>query len=460
MLCQTGSTMMQCVSQSSLKRWGARAFLVAAGFAAAAQVEPYQGPEVSSPAGIRGEIQADSWNIAAGGLNAMLPAFSDEYPNVKVRVNMSGAQLQTRFMLSLVAGVGAPDVSQLQLQEVPRYSCTGRLTDLTLVAEKYRDAFPENVWKDCIYEGRIYAIPWDIGPCAVFYKRNLFEKYGVDANAIQTWDDYIAAGERLLQASGGKTKMLFYPTGFQEILFEMLLRQSGGQVFDESGRIAVNSPESLAVLGILRRFVKTGISANTQYWSQPFFASFNTESVATYRMAVWFGGFIRDYAPCKAGEWGGFELPALTPGGLRTSSYGGSALVIPAQCEQKDAAWAFIEFALCRRDSQLSHYRSFGLFPAMTTVYDDPFFDEHVEYFGGQQVRRLFTKDVERIPAMNRTKDWEETRSYLRQSLGHWASEGMENPGEFLSALEVRLARRLDRELSPQSLSLKGGTWR
>ena len=385
----------------------------------------------------------------------MMPAFSYAYPKVDVTINMSGAQLQARFMLSLVAGVGAPDVSQLQLQEVPRYSCTGRLTDLTLVAAKYRDAFPENVWKDCIYEGRIYAVPWDIGPCAVFYKRDLFEKYGVDVNAIQTWDDYIAVGERLLRDSGGKTKMLFYPTGFQEILFEILLRQSGGQVFDESGRIAVNSPESLAALEILRRFVKTGISANTQYWSQPFFASFNTESVATYPMAVWFGGFIRDYSPGKSGEWGVFPLPALTPGGLRTSSYGGSALVIPDQCAQKDAAWAFIEFALCRRDSQLGHYRSFDLFPAMTTVYDDPFFDEHVEYFGGQQVRRLFTKDVERIPAMNRTKDWVETISYLRQSLGHWSSEGMENPEDFLRALEKRLARRLDREVSPQSLSLK-----
>ncbi|MBI2424032.1 MAG: extracellular solute-binding protein [Candidatus Hydrogenedentes bacterium] len=414
---------------------------------------PYLGPGPAASTGIAGELRVDSWNIAAVGLKALLPEFSATYPNIHATIHMSGAQLQARFMLSLAAGVGAPDVTQLQFPEVARYAATGRLTDLTEVAQRYWKDFPEHVWKDCMHEGRIYAIPWDIGPCGVFYKRDIFERYGIDPGKIETWEDYLAAGQRLLQASGGKTRMFIHPTGFQDVMFEMLLRQRGGQIFDEAGRIAVNSSESLEVLQLLKRFVEAGTTANIQFWSQPFFGSFSTDTVATYPMAAWFGGFLQDYAPGTSGNWGVFPLPAFSPGGVRTSSYGGSAVVIPDQCVLKDAAWSFLEFMICRPASQLAHYQNFNLFPAMTTVYGDSFFDEPLVFYGGQAVRRFFTQNVERIPVMHHTQDWLETRLYVRQSLGKWAGRGMGDGAGFLADLEARLARRLDREIAPGSLS-------
>ena len=77
---------------------------------------------------------------------------------------------------------------------------------------------------------------------------------------------------------------------------------------------------------------------------------FNDESIATYPGAVWLAGIIKDssgdYAGKKA-DWGVFRLPAVRRGGLHVANLGGSVLVIPAQCQNKDAAWAFIEYALC-----------------------------------------------------------------------------------------------------------------
>src|SRR5690606_40294734 len=133
--------------------------------------------------------------------------------------------------------------------------------------------------------------------------------------------------------------------------------------------------------------------SDSPYWTQPFFASFAKDSVASYPMAVWFGGMLRDYTPGAAGRWGVFPLPALEHGGLRTSSFGGSALVIPDQSQHKDAAIAFVEFMLCREDIQLFQYKNFELFPALKTVYQHPFFDEPVEFFANEPVRRLFTRD-------------------------------------------------------------------
>jgi ABC-type glycerol-3-phosphate transport system substrate-binding protein len=179
-----------------------------------------------------------------------------------------------------------------------------------------------------------------------------------------------------------------------------------------------------------------------------FYASMETDRVATYPMAAWFGGLIRDHAPDTSGDWGVFRLPAVVPGGLRTSNLGGSVLVIPDQCSQKDAAWAYIEYALCTPEAQLTQYRDYDLFPALLSTHEAPFFDEPVPFFGNQKMRRLFCQDIEKIPPMNRTKDWMEASRYLTQSLSNWATTGRGPSSEFLDRLAQKMARRLGRDVA------------
>ena len=43
----------------------------------------------------------------------------------------------------------------------------------------------------------------DSGPVAVFYRRDFYEKAGVDPATIKTWDDFIAAGKKVMEANPG-----------------------------------------------------------------------------------------------------------------------------------------------------------------------------------------------------------------------------------------------------------------
>ncbi|HNR35151.1 MAG TPA: extracellular solute-binding protein [Candidatus Hydrogenedentes bacterium] len=420
---------------------------ILAGFGAAA--DPLSDAPALEPTQIRGDLQVWAWNIAAGSLDKLAPGFNGIFPNCRVNVHMSGANLQSRFLLSLSAGVGAPDISQLQIREAPRYSITGKLADLTDVAKKYETMFPASFWQDCVYQGRIHAIPWDMGPCAVFYKRPLFDRFGINPETIETWDDYIAAGKELVARSNGKTRMLCLATGSLGDFFELLAQQNNAQIFDAQGRIAIHSPEMLDVFVLLKKMFEAGIGANIAAWGPEFMASLKADSVATYPTAAWFGGTIRDYAPDTSGSWGVFRLPAFRPGGLRTSNLGGSVLVIPDQCTQKFAAWKFIEYALCTPAPQIEQYRNFELFPALTTTHGDPFFDEDVPFFGGQKVRRLFSMDIDKIPPMIRTTDWMEAMRYISQALSKWATGGLGDPAILLEGLEDKLSRRLNRAVAP-----------
>ena len=407
--------------------------------------------KLHQPAQLEGRLTAWSWNIAAKSLKSITPAFRQRYPRIQVDVEMAGQTSQTRFLLSLSAETGAPDVMQLQAYEAPRFIATGRMTDLTAVGAKYAKDFPAASWANCVHEGRVYAIPWDVGPCAVFYKPAIFAKYNVDPAAIQTWEDFVVAGKRILEASGGRTKMLPVSPAELQYPYEMMLQQLGGQVFDEQGRITIARDESRRVLDLLRRMLDAGICANVPAWGHDWMAGMSSDTIATYPNAVWLGGTIKDTVGAygdRGSGWAVFPLPAFERGQRRASNMGGSVLVIPDQCAQKEAAWAFIEYALCTREGQIAQYAKYDLFPAYLPALDDPLFRQADPFFGNADVRALFASRVRDVPVLNRTNDWVETIGYATQNFSRWADE-REETGPMLQTLAGKLSRRLGRPVAP-----------
>ena len=45
-------------------------------------------------------------------------------------------------------------------------------------------------------------MPWDSGPVVLYYRRDMFEKAGVDPASIETWDDFVEAGKKVVAANG------------------------------------------------------------------------------------------------------------------------------------------------------------------------------------------------------------------------------------------------------------------
>ena len=408
------------------------------------------------PAQLTGYIVVWSHDTSAKSLTAILPAFNRLYPHVKVDVQMTGARMTTRFMLALAGGVGAPDVMDFSGYDAHHYIATGRLTDLTNVAAKYQPNFPASVWNACVTRGRVYAVPWDTSPCAVYYKQDVFDKYGIDASKIVTWDDYIQAGQQIVTRSHGATRML--PLGLTDIepLFELMVQQARGQYFDAQGRIAINSPACRQALDIIRRMRQSGICADIPQGSQDWMAGFNDQSIATYPGAVWMAGSIKDtvgtYAGKKA-EWRILRLPALAPGGLHVADAFGSCLVIPDQCQNKDAAWAFIQFALCTVGSQTAHFKNYSIFPSFLPALNTAVVRQPDPFFGGQRAGQLFSTDLTKIPPLNQPPSWVEAVGYVSQALSHWAATGMPSDDQFFNQLESTLRIRLHVGISPQSLS-------
>ena len=80
-----------------------------------------------------------------------------------------------------------------------------------------------------IHDNKISAVPFKLGTVSFFYNKALFAKAGVDATAIKTWDDYLAAVKKIKAAGivpiagGGGEK---WPIHFY---WSYLVMRDGGQ---------------------------------------------------------------------------------------------------------------------------------------------------------------------------------------------------------------------------------------
>ena len=96
--------------------------------------------------------------------------------------------------VTLKAGQGAPDLTGMELMNLPSYVAQKGLLDLSKYGGK-ADDFNPSAAAGATVDGGLYAIPTDTGPLVMYYNAKLFDELGIAVPT--TWDEYRAAAETL-----------------------------------------------------------------------------------------------------------------------------------------------------------------------------------------------------------------------------------------------------------------------
>lgn len=366
---------------------------------------------------VSGEITVWSWNVAAAALQAVVPAFNKEYPNVKVTVQDLGNQpVYDRGLAGCAAGgVDMPDVYSVENHESEVFwnrfpDCFSDLKAMSPDEGALLAKFPEFKLTELTVGDKVYAMPWDSGPVVVFYRRDLYEAAGVDPASIVTWDDFIEAGKKVLAKAGGNTK--FVSTNGDTSWFRMLANQAGCAYFDDKGeQITISQPGCVQALETIKKIYDAGLFMNGN-WDETLTA-IKGNALASAVYGGWYEGSIRGNAPDQSGKWGVFKLPAFEKGGNQTANIGGSALAIPSSSKNPQAALAFVNFALGRPDSQITQLKASGLVPTLPAAIDDPFVKEDQPYWGGQKVWEVVLSTLPDIKPARGTQYFAEADSLV-----------------------------------------------
>jgi multiple sugar transport system substrate-binding protein len=328
-----------------------------------------------------------------------IPEFKKKYPDVEIKlVSLAYPDHHTAMTTALATGAKLPDVMAVEIGFIGKFSESGGLEDLGAApysAMQYQKQFARFTYPQAMSGlGKLAAIPADIGPGALFYRKDLLDKAGVsEAELTKSWDGFVEAGKKVKAATGAY--MIASAVDLKDIYIRSGLKDGEGIYFDKGGKVLVDSPRFQKAFELAKAARVAGIDGKIGAWSNEWGEGFKRDKIATQMMGAWLGGHLASWlAPDTKGHWRSAQLPAGA-----FASWGGSFYAIPKKAENKKLAWEFIKFMTLDKEQQLRAFRALDAFPSLVAAQDDAFVDQPIAFLGDQKARQLWKVSAQKIPA-------------------------------------------------------------
>jgi multiple sugar transport system substrate-binding protein len=256
---------------------------------------------------------------------------------------IGGSKLQTAF----AAGQG-PDIFIISPGDFLRYYNGGVLVDLTPYMEDAakKDFFP-SVMESRIVDEKIYGLPFEAVPLAMYYSLKAFEEAGLSESDIpKTWGQFVEIAHKLTK--GDRFGCLFEtaPNYYQNLTWYPFMWQGGGEIATPDGKhSAFASPATVQALKFWQDTIQQNVAPRNILgdggWDP--IANLASGFCAMQNLGIWGVSVLRDNA--KDFQYGVFPLP-LPPKGQQRTSFGGFAFVANAKGKNPEEAAKFCVWAV------------------------------------------------------------------------------------------------------------------
>jgi multiple sugar transport system substrate-binding protein len=375
---------------------------------------------------------------------AAVAGFEAAHPKVALKVvSLQYADHHTAMTTALATGSGLPDVMALDFRYIGKFVESGGLDDLAQPpynALALRDKFVKYTFTQATgSKGNLAAMPADIGPGTLLYRKDIADKAGVtEAELTKSWESYIEAGRKIKAKTGAY--LLADAADIRDIVLRSGLKDGEGLYFDAQGKVLVDSPRFVRAFELGRAARQAGLDAKATAWGNDWAAGFKQGRIASQVMGAWLAGHLKNWlAPDTKGLW----RSAVLPGG-QAASYGGSFYAIPKKAAHKVEAWDFIRYMTTRKDVQLASLKVLDTFPSLIEAHHDPLMDEPVAFLGGQPARRLWREIAAQVPSTPVTRHDAMATDVIRDEFEQVVAQGKPIPAALADAraLIERRARR------------------
>jgi multiple sugar transport system substrate-binding protein len=189
--------------------------------------------------------------------------------------------------------------------------------------------------------GALYGIPFGAETSILAYRKDVFEELGLEVP--KTYDELVAVMKTIKEKKGMGAMTSRGKTGHQVTAGWLLhLAPLGGKIFDDEWNPVINSSEAVKAAEIMRLITQTGPIGISSYGYSEASAAFLQGDAAMYLDTLKIAAMVRDPKLSKVDGKVGY---ALHPTGTRCGSEtGGFAMGIPANSQNKEAAFLFIQY--------------------------------------------------------------------------------------------------------------------
>ncbi len=343
-----------------------------------------------APPGTKVELTFTSW---VPGMQKTVDLWNQTHPDIQVKYTevVGGNQGTYQSYANQIKAGQTGDLGMIEFGNLPNFRLQNGLSNIGS-CKPVTDGigqYPEWTQSQVSFgeQGAAYGVPMDVGPLALYYRKDLFDAAGLKAPT--TWDEYAAAAA-VVQGKGGFIGNFMSD---QPAWFTALAWQNGARWFSQQGgvwKVDMSDPKTTQVAEFWQKLISAKQVNTVPGIGNVEWKALDTGQEWTLIGAPWTAKLLETNAPSTSGKWAVAPLPQWTAGGTSGGSWGGSAAVVwttskhPYEASQF-AMWAFGDPAALALNNQNG-----GQFPAHDGQTNLPALSQPYPYFGGQVIWKDF----------------------------------------------------------------------
>ncbi|GAA4692678.1 ABC transporter substrate-binding protein [Nocardioides conyzicola] len=345
------------------------------------------------PAGKKVTLTFTSW---VPGMQDTVDLWNKDNPDIQVDYKevVGGNQGTYQAYSNQIKAGKTPDIGMIEFDNLPSFRLQDGLQNVG-ACEPVKEA--EGKYVDWAIsqvgfgeKDAVYGIPMDIGPMALYYRKDLFDQAGIAVPT--TWDEYYAAAQKI-KAQGATIGD--FPTD-QPAWFTSLAWQNGAKWFgvdDDTWTVSLDDDPTKQVADYWQKLIDEKLVDTIPGLGDPQWKALDSGKEWSIIGAAWTTKLLESSAPKTAGKWAVAPMPQWTAGDNAAGNWGGSTAVVFKSSKYPYEASKFATWAFSNLDALTLNNKNGGQYPATTEGQEDlPALTEGLSYYGDQKVWEVFAQ--------------------------------------------------------------------
>lgn len=295
------------------------------------------------------------------------------------------ADMHTKLLTSLTAGTGAPDICDVEMGQVPNVyeGLDTWLHPLTDAMAPYADDMLTSrldAYKGA--DGKQYGAPFHVGATVMYWNMAVLEEAGItqaDVDAVVTWDDYNALGEKYLEAIGRPEGKYFTSVDTAGVDWMWIAMAEYGEDWTggHNGTANVQLDSVKKMLNMQQGWINSGFAQTSPDGHVDLEAGFQNildHNIVSFPKAMWFMSRFTNYMPEEKGNWYITKCPVFEEGQTCSVGIGGTGTVVTQQSVDKELAADFLCYAKMSAEGETTIWNDLGFDVCNTALWSDDAF--------------------------------------------------------------------------------------
>lgn len=332
-------------------------------------------------------------------VNELVEEFNQSHPNIQVTAETmqgSAAESYAKINSIVAAGKDVPCLAQLGSERVP--DMVSSLQDVAEYTKQYASDYVPALYEKSKILDQVYGVPQGASPVVFYYRKDLFEQYGLQVP--KTWSEYQQVAQQVREKSNQSAYLGAFLT--DEYMWQSALSSSEGADWyqydqdKQAWKVSIVSEQSTKVAEYWQQLVDQNLVTPIARWGQDFNKYLADGTIISTIGGAWEAPLIADSAPETTGNWAVAQIPHFEASTSTVGQNGGSVLAVLKGCDYPKESVEFAHWFTTNNEG----LTGLGLLPpTQVSSLETP--EQFKTFFGGQAIYDEFIAANQNAPQIH-----------------------------------------------------------